>query len=221
MLPVKKSNFLAATLKREKTAERRERKRTEKDGKAERSGKTSGKKKIERGMERWRFKRTAMKRRGVRRGGKVNSVKYPQLDATHWHTVSMQILFTLGFPPPFVSLYLSLSFSPSRHRDSHRAPHRTLVLRSLLFLSPVTSRGKRSDARRTCAHPVCITHTPLAPSPISHLTTEPHRSALYANYVCLIRAFLRIIWLFLASTICSTLTRKLRRLLRLAGHRSR
>lgn len=163
MLPVKKSNFLAATLKREKAAERRERKRTEKDGKAERSGKTSGKKKIERGMERWRFKRTAMKRRGVRRGGEVNSVKYPQLDATHWHTVSMQILFTLGSPPPFVSLYLSLSFSPSRHRDSHRAPHRTLVLRSLLFLSPVTSRGKRSDARRTCAHPVCITHTPLAP----------------------------------------------------------
>lgn len=58
----------------------------------------------------------AMKRRGVRREGEVNSVKYPQLDATHWHTVSMQILFTLSSPPPSVSLHLPLvlSLSPSR-----------------------------------------------------------------------------------------------------------
>lgn len=115
----------------------------------------------------------AMKRRGVRRGGEVNSVKYPQLDATHWHTVSMQILFTLGSPPPFVSLCLPLvlSLSPSRFTQSP-SPHPRPSL-SLLFLSPVTSRGKRSDARRTCAHPVCTTHTsppppPLLPLPLSH-----------------------------------------------------
>lgn len=124
MLPVKKSNFLAATLKREETAKERKRQK-ERDGKAKRSGKRSEKKEMERERKRerkktegWRFKRMAMKRRGVRRGGEVNSVKYPQLDATHWHTVSMQILFTLGPPPPFVSLYLSLSrslsLSPSR-----------------------------------------------------------------------------------------------------------
>lgn len=46
MLPVKKSNFLAATLKREKTAKQRK-EESEKDGKAIRSGKTSGKKEIE------------------------------------------------------------------------------------------------------------------------------------------------------------------------------
>lgn len=46
MLPVKKSNFLAATLKREKTAKQREG-GSEKDGKVERSGKTSEKKEIE------------------------------------------------------------------------------------------------------------------------------------------------------------------------------
>lgn len=45
MLPVKKSNFLAATLKREKTAKQRK-EESERDGRAERNGKTSGKKEI-------------------------------------------------------------------------------------------------------------------------------------------------------------------------------
>lgn len=114
----------------------------------------------------------AMKRRGVRRGGEVNSVKYPQLDATHWHTVSMQILFTLGSPSPF---RISLSFSPSRHRDSRRTPLSAPSSFALLFLSLPLVASRGSGARRTCAHPVCTTHTPppsVPPpsSPFSHFT---------------------------------------------------
>lgn len=62
------------------------------------------------------------------RGAVENSVKYPQLDATHWHTVSMQILFTLSPSPlpPFlapslplsVCLLLLLSFSFTLSRES-------------------------------------------------------------------------------------------------------
>lgn len=49
MLPVKKSNFLAATLKREETAKQGEREGVRKTGggEAERSGKASGKKEME------------------------------------------------------------------------------------------------------------------------------------------------------------------------------
>lgn len=139
----------------------------------------------------------AMKRRGVRRGGEVNSVKYPQLDATHWHTVSMQILFTLSSPPPFVSLHLSLSVSPSHHRDSRREPLSAPSSFALLFLSPVTSRGKRSDARRTCAHPVCTTHThplppALCPPPLFHFA--PYHGALSFRSLCQFRhSHLRVI----------------------------
>lgn len=96
------------------------------------------------GIEGRRFKRVEGDeewKKGFSEGGKVNSVKYPQLDATHWHTVSMQILFTLGSPPPvllflllsltliylcislyvYISLhtYMYISFSPSHHHDSH------------------------------------------------------------------------------------------------------
>lgn len=65
------------------------------------------------GIEGRRFKRVEGDeewKKGFSEGGKVNSVKYPQLDATHWHTVSMQILFTLGSPPP-VLLFLLLSLT--------------------------------------------------------------------------------------------------------------
>lgn len=93
---------------------------TESRGIADRKKKT----KAERGptTERW------CSSRGWRRGeagGEANSVKYPQLDATHWHTVSMQILFTLGVSFPLavalsLSLPLVLTLSPSRF--TWRAP---------------------------------------------------------------------------------------------------
>jgi len=121
-----------------------------------------------------RFKRVAMKsgRRGSVRGeGKVNSVKYPQLDATHWHTVSMQILFTLGSPPPvlllslyiymyiYMYIHIYISFSPSHHHDSRRVP---LILRSPF--APMESDAMR-DAR---VHPPFAPriHTPCSPSPV-------------------------------------------------------
>lgn len=47
MLPVKKSNFLAATLKREETAKQRERERVRKTGRQNEAGKQAGKKEME------------------------------------------------------------------------------------------------------------------------------------------------------------------------------
>lgn len=101
--------------------------------------------------------------RGTTRGGgeadEANSVKYPQPGATHWHTVSMQILFTLGVPVPpsaratrSVSLPLARSHPLALSRFTWRAP----LLRTPL--SPVTSRGK---AKR------CATHVCTLPPPSS------------------------------------------------------
>lgn len=84
------------------------------DGKKETESETDGEK--EREGEEGNIQeegRVAMRSRG----DEVNSVKYPQLDATHWHTVSMQILFTLALLPlclsPSCSPYLALSLSIS------------------------------------------------------------------------------------------------------------
>lgn len=136
------------------------------------------------------------------RGDEVNSVKYPQLDATHWHTVSMQILFTLALLPLCLSpscspyLALSLSLSPFRYRDPRRererVPLRTLVLRSPLPPVPLSWKAKR---RTTCAYPTFAprVHTfpsslpPPPPACVSHLAAKPHH-ALYTDLVILARA---------------------------------
>jgi len=129
----------------------------------------------------------------ARRGGEANSVKYPQPDATHWHTVSMQILFTLGLPFPLPvplspSLPSVLTLSPSRF--TWRAPLRTLVLHTPLSL--ITSRGR---AKR-CATHVCTSpppprqhhaHSRLA-QPLSRAAEPPSfrslwRFALYGDFV--------------------------------------
>jgi hypothetical protein len=116
----------------------------------------------------------AMRGTEARRGGEANSVKYPQLDATHWHTVSMQILFTLGLPFPLPvplspSLPPVLTLLPSRF--TWRAPLRTLlVLHSPLSL--ITSRGR---AKR-CATHVCTPYPSPSPSPSRRGTTHIHAS---------------------------------------------
>ncbi|KAL0115174.1 hypothetical protein PUN28_010646 [Cardiocondyla obscurior] len=102
----------------------------------------------------------------------------------------MQILFTLGCPPPFVSLYRSsrslfLPLTLAIHVKPLTRPSLALSLSlflslsfsfSLLFLSLVTSHGKRSDARRTCAPPPLVPRThphTLHPRPPFRFHTLP------------------------------------------------
>lgn len=125
----------------------------------------------------------------------MNSVKYPQLDATHWHTVSMQILFTLGSPHPFVSLYLPLvlSLSPSRF-TWNVSPHPRPSLSPLPLSRNLSWKAKR------CATHVCTprfhhayTHTPpLLPHPFSHFA--PYHETPSFRSLCQFRhSHLRVI----------------------------
>lgn len=111
----------------------------------------------------------------------MNSVKYPQLDATHWHTVSMQILFTLGSPPPtlllslspYIYIYISrsLPFTITIHVESLSA----LSSFALLFHPQPLVESDAMRATHVCTHipPVLPIHH------ISHLATKPRRSTLY------------------------------------------
>lgn len=125
---------------------------------------------------------------GVRRGG----AKWTALN-THSSTRPTGTLFPCKFcllsvplPLSYSSLFLSIIyiyiFSPSHLHDSRRVPLRTLVLRSPF--PPVTSRGKRCDARNARVHTPFAHIYPLFPIPhISHLATKPRRSTLYIDFI--------------------------------------
>lgn len=128
------------------------------------------------------------------RGDEVNSVKYPQLDATHWHTVSMQILFTLALLPLCLSpscspyLALSLSLSPFRYRDPRRERERERESLSApssfaLLFRRCLSRGKRSDAPRV--HTPRLHHAYTRPPPPSRPLPLPVSRTLPRNRITL------------------------------------
>lgn len=98
---------------------------------------------------------------GKGKRGREKSVKYPQLDATHWHTVSMQILFTLSPPLSPSTMSASPSFSFTRN----------------LLLPP-----RESGATHVCISGLHRAHTSLPRTPrlihiIPHFVSIPSPSA--------------------------------------------
>lgn len=98
---------------------------------------------------------------GKGKRGREKSVKYPQLDATHWHTVSMQILFTLSPPLSPSTMSASPSFSFTRN----------------LLLPP-----RESGATHVCISGLHRAHTSLPRTPrlihiIPHFVSIPSSSA--------------------------------------------
>lgn len=150
MLLFKKSSFPVVHGSEGKETKRLEEK--DRDGETRRVKGGGRERERERGCTRDRLK-MGVERRWLGKGkrGREKSVKYPQLDATHWHTVSMQILFTLSLSPSLPLYHVCLPLS--------------------LFHPATLLPSSVKAERRTCTYPVCTVHTHV-PSPNS--AVDPH-----------------------------------------------